>query len=195
MTRTAELVRTTLETDIELRLDLDGSGTFAGGTGVGFFDHMLTHVAKHGLFDLTVRCTGDLHIDAHHTVEDVGLAFGKALAEALGDKRGIRRYGDCLLPMDDALIQAAIDLSGRPFLAWGVDVPNETLGSFHSSLAEEFWRAASNAGTFNLHVRSLAGRNAHHLIEASFKAIARSLRQAAELDPRSQDVPSTKGVL
>src|SRR5438876_3544563 len=150
MPRTAQIRRETAETAIDLALNLDGSGQVAVSTGVGFFDHMLAHVGKHGLFDLTVTCRGDLHIDAHHTVEDVGICLGKALAQALGDKAGIRRYGDATLPMDEALVTAAVDLSGRPFLVWRADVPTETLGTFSSQLAEEFWRAVSSAGRRNL---------------------------------------------
>ena len=195
MPRIARIERKTAETAIELSLDLDGKGAAQASTGVGFFDHMLTHLAKHGLFDLTVTCQGDLHVDAHHTVEDVGICFGKALAQALGDKAGIRRYGDATVPMDETLVTAAVDLSGRPFLVWKADVPNETLGAFSSQLAEEFWRAASSAGLFNLHVVLHHGRNTHHIIETAFKAVARALRQAVEPDPRSPGVPSTKGVL
>ncbi|HET6572540.1 MAG TPA: imidazoleglycerol-phosphate dehydratase HisB [Fimbriiglobus sp.] len=195
MSRTATISRKTAETAIDLSLDLDGRGTAQVATGVGFFDHMLTHLARHGLFDLSVACQGDLHIDAHHTVEDVGICFGKALAQALGDKAGIRRYGDATVPMDETLVTAAVDLSGRPFLVWKADVSNEMLGTFSSQLAEEFWRAASSAGQFNLHVVLHHGRNTHHIIEATFKAVARALRQAVEPDPRGTGVPSTKGVL
>lgn len=196
MPRTATIRRKTAETDIALTLNLDGQGTTTAATGVGFLDHMLTHLGRHGLFDLAVTCAGDLHIDAHHTVEDVGLCFGKAMVEALGDKTGIRRYGDATVPMDDTLVTAAVDLSGRPFLVWRADVPLETLGTFSSQLAEEFWRAASSVGVFNLHVILHHGHNTHHIIEATFKAIARALRQAVEPDPRAGGiVPSTKGVL
>jgi imidazoleglycerol-phosphate dehydratase len=195
MPRTATISRKTAETAIDLSLDLDGRGTAQVATGVGFFDHMLTHLARHGLFDLSATCQGDLHIDAHHTVEDVGICFGKALAQALGDKAGIRRYGDATVPMDETLVTAAADLSGRPFLVWNADVPNEMLGTFSSQLAEEFWRAASSAGLFNLHVVLHHGRNTHHIIEGAFKAVARALRQAVEPDPRGAGVPSTKGVL
>jgi imidazoleglycerol-phosphate dehydratase len=195
MPRTATIRRDTTETKVELSLDLDGTGRHELATGVGFFDHMLTHLAKHGLFDLTVKCQGDLHVDAHHTVEDVGICFGKCLAQALGDKSGIRRYGSATVPMDETLVTAAVDLSGRPFLVWNADVPNETLGAFRSSLAEEFWRAASSAGAFNLHVVLHHGKNTHHIVEAIFKATARALRAATELDPRGSGVPSTKGVL
>jgi imidazoleglycerol-phosphate dehydratase len=195
MPRTATIRRSTAETKIELTLDLDGSGRAAVATGIGFFDHMLAHVARHGLFDLTVKAEGDLQIDAHHTVEDVGICFGQALKEALGTKTGIRRYGDCTLPMDEALVTCAMDLSGRAYLGWRVDVPNELLGTFSSQLGEEFWRAVVNAGALNLHVIGHAGRNTHHILEAVFKATARALREAVEIDPRSPGVPSTKGVL
>lgn len=195
MPRTAHIRRETAETAIELTLNLDGTGQVQVSTGVGFFDHMLAHLGKHGLFDLTIQAKGDLHIDAHHTVEDVGICFGKALAEALGDKAGIRRYGDATLPMDETLVTAAADLSGRPFLVWRADVPPETLGTFSSQLAEEFWRAVSSAGLMNLHVVLHHGRNTHHVIEAIFKACARALRAAVEPDPRAPGVPSTKGVL
>jgi imidazoleglycerol-phosphate dehydratase len=195
MSRTAQINRKTAETDIAIALNLDGAGKVEVSTGVGFFDHMLTHIGKHGLFDLTVQCRGDLHIDAHHTVEDVGICFGKALVQALGDKSGIRRFGDCTLPMDETLATAAIDLSGRPFLVWRADVPLETLGTFSSQLAEEFWRAVSSAGLLTLHVTLHHGRNTHHIVEAIFKACARALRAAVETDPRAAGIPSTKGVL
>src|SRR5438874_25615 len=180
MPRSVTIRRATAETKIELSLGLDGSGRADVATGVGFFDHMLTHVAKHGLFDLTVKAEGDLHVDAHHTVEDVGICLGQALKEALGTKAGIRRYGDCTLPMDETLVTAAVDLSGRPFFAWRAEVPAEALGTFNAPLAEEFWRAVSSAGAFNLHVVLHHGRNTHHVIEGIFKATARALRQAVE---------------
>ena len=195
MPRTATLRRETAETKIDLTLGLDGTGRQDLATGIGFFDHMLTHLAKHGLFDLSVKCQGDLHVDSHHSVEDVGIVFGKCLAQALGDKSGIRRYGSATVPMDETLVTAAVDLSGRPFLVWNVDVPNELLGTFRSTLAEEFWRAASSSGAFNLHVVLHHGRNTHHIIEAVFKAVARALRSATETDPRVSGIPSTKGVL
>jgi imidazoleglycerol-phosphate dehydratase len=195
MPRTAQIRRETGETRISLTLDLDGTGRAAVATGVGFFDHMLTLLARHSLIDLTVEAAGDLHVDAHHTVEDVGICYGKALAQALGDKAGIRRYGDATLPMDETLVTAALDLSGRPFCVWRADVPNETLGNFPSQLAEEFWRAVSSSGAFALHIVCHYGRNTHHIIEGIFKATARALRQAVELDPRGTGVPSTKGVL
>ncbi len=195
MPRTATIRRDTTETRIQLTLDLEGTGRHELATGIGFFDHMLAHLARHGLFDLTVRAEGDLHIDAHHTVEDVGLCFGQALKQALGDKAGIRRYGDAAVPMDETLVTAAVDLSGRPFLVWRADVPPETLGTFGAQLAEEFWRAVSSAGALTLHVVLHHGRNTHHIIEAVFKATARALRAAVEPDPRGGGVPSTKGVL
>ena len=193
--RTASIVRETGETKISVSLELDGSGKSTIATGVGFFDHMLTLLSRHSLIDLTVQATGDLHVDAHHTVEDVGICFGKALAQALGDKAGVRRYGSATLPMDETLATAAVDLCGRPFCVWKADVPLETLGTFSSTLAEEFWRAVSSSGAFALHVVVHHGRNTHHIIEAIFKATARALREAVEADPRSPGVPSTKGVL
>jgi imidazoleglycerol-phosphate dehydratase len=195
MPRTATIQRETAETQVELFLNIDGEGHPDVATGIGFFDHMLTHLAKHGLFNLTVKCQGDLHVDAHHSVEDVGICIGKCLAEAIGDKRGICRYGSATVPMDETLVTAAVDLSGRPFLVWTAEIPNETLGTFDSSLAEEFWRAVSSSGAFNLHVIVHHGKNTHHIIEAIFKATARALRMATEMDPRSSGVPSTKGVL
>ena len=176
-------------------IDLDGTGRARVQTGVGFFDHMLTLLARHGLIDLDVQATGDLHVEAHHTVEDVGICLGQALRQALGDKAGIRRYGSATLPMDETLVTAAVDLSGRPFLVWRADVPLEVLGTFSSQLAEEFWRAVSSAGLLTLHVVLHHGRNTHHVVEAIFKACARALRQATEPDPRATGVPSTKGVL
>jgi imidazoleglycerol-phosphate dehydratase len=195
MPRTARIRRDTAETQIELGIDLDGTGRAELNTGVGFFDHMLTLLAKHSLIDLTLEAKGDLHIDPHHTVEDVGICLGKALVQALGDKTGIRRYGSFTLPMDEVLATAAIDLSGRPFFVWQAEVPVETLGTFNSALAEEFWRAVSSAGLCNLHILCHYGRNTHHIIEGIFKATARALRQAVEIDPRTTGVPSTKGVL
>jgi imidazoleglycerol-phosphate dehydratase len=193
--RTATIHRETGETRIDLTIALDGMGRAEVATGIGFFDHMLTLLAKHSLIDLEVKAVGDLQVDAHHTVEDVGICFGKALAQALGDKAGIRRYGSATLPMDEALVTAAVDLSGRPFCVWQAEVPLEMLGTFNAPLAEEFWRAVSASGAFNLHVVGHHGRNTHHLVEAIFKATARALRQAIETDPRMAGVPSTKGVL
>jgi imidazoleglycerol-phosphate dehydratase len=195
MPRTARLERNTAETQITLSLDLDGSGRSRVGTGVGFFDHMLMLLSRHSLIDLEVQAAGDLHVEAHHTVEDVGICFGKCLAQALGDKAGIRRYGDATVPMDETLVTAAVDLSGRAFCVWKVEMPIETLGTFGSPLAEEFWRAVSSSGAFALHVLLHHGKNTHHIIEGVFKAVARALRAAVEPDPRSPGVPSTKGVL
>jgi imidazoleglycerol-phosphate dehydratase len=195
MSRTAEIRRVTKETQITLAVDLDGSGTSQLATGIGFFDHMLNLLSRHSMIDLRVEATGDLHVDAHHTVEDVGICLGKALSQALGDKASIRRYGWATLPMDEALVTAAVDLSGRAFCVWQVELPCELLGTFSTPLAEEFWRAASSSGALNLHVVRHHGRNAHHVIEAVFKAIARALRQAVEPDPRGGGIPSTKGVL
>jgi imidazoleglycerol-phosphate dehydratase len=195
MSRTASLSRETSETRIHLRLDLDGTGQAEVATGVGFFDHMLTLLAKHSLIDLKVEAHGDLHIDPHHTVEDTGICLGQALGETLGDKAGVRRYGSATVPMDEALVTAALDLSGRPLCVWQAEVPRETLGTFNAELAEEFWRAVASRAALTLHVVCHHGRNTHHIIEAVFKAAARALRQAVEMDPRMPGVPSTKGVL
>src|SRR5215470_15705706 len=195
MARTARIRRETAETRIDLSLDLDGTGRGEPATGVGFFDHMLTLLARHGLIDLTVRAEGDLHVDPHHTVEDVGICLGLALKQALGDKAGVRRYGSATLPMDEVLVTAAVDLSGRPLCAWNADVPRETLGTFNAPLAEEFWRAVASSAALTLHVLLHAGRNTHHIVEGIFKAAARALREAVEPDPRMTGVPSTKGVL
>ena len=194
--RTATVERTTNETDIRIAVNLDGTGAVEVETGVPFFDHMLTAFGRHSLIDLAVRAKGDVEVDAHHPVEDAGIVLGQAVAQALGDKRGIARFGSLALPMDEALVLAAVDISGRGQLHWAVDVPCVMLGSFDASLAKEFFIAfAANAG-LTLHVRSLAGENAHHLVEASFKAAARALRQAVECDPRIGDaLPSTTGAL
>ncbi|WP_299724935.1 imidazoleglycerol-phosphate dehydratase HisB [uncultured Tateyamaria sp.] len=194
--RRATLTRTTAETDISVKLKLDGTGVYDNQTGVGFFDHMLDQLARHALIDMTVRCSGDLHIDDHHTVEDVGIAIGQALTKAVGDKKGIQRYGSCLLPMDDALVRAALDLSGRPFLVWNVDLPTPKIGTFDTELVREFFQALSTHGGITLHVDMLHGLNSHHIAEAAFKAVARSLRVALEVDARVADaIPSTKGAL
>ena len=194
--RNAKIARKTAETDINVEISLDGSGTYDNETGVGFFDHMLDQLARHALIDMRVRCAGDLHIDDHHTVEDVGIALGQALAQALGDKKGIRRYGACLLPMDDALVRAALDLSGRPYLVWNVDLPTPKIGTFDTELVREFFQALSTHGGITLHVDALHGINSHHIAEAAFKAVARALRDAVETDPRKADaIPSTKGAL
>ena len=194
--RTARIARTTKETDIELSVDLDGTGTTDIETGIGFFDHMLTAFGRHGLFDLSVRAKGDLEVDGHHTVEDIGIVAGQAFASALDDKRGIRRFGSIALPMDEALILAAVDISGRGQLFWDADVPAVMVGSFDATLAKEFFIAfAANAGV-TLHIRELAGENTHHVIEGMFKAVARAMRQAVEPDPRMGDaLPTTKGAL
>jgi imidazoleglycerol-phosphate dehydratase len=194
--RKAQISRKTAETDISVTVDLDGTGRYDNRTGVGFFDHMLDQLARHALIDMTVQATGDLHIDDHHTVEDVGIVLGQALARAMGDKRGIRRYGACLLPMDDALVRAALDLSGRPFLVWEVEMPTAKIGSFDTELVREFFQALSTHGGITLHVDRLHGVNSHHIAEAAFKAVARALRDALEQDPRkADDIPSTKGAL
>ncbi len=194
--RQAKITRKTAETDISVEINLDGTGAYDNATGVGFFDHMLDQLARHSLVDMTVRCEGDLHIDDHHTVEDVGIALGQALTEAVGDKKGIRRYGACLLPMDDALVRAALDLSGRPYLVWNVELPTPKIGTFDCELVREFFQALSTHGGLTLHVDRLHGINSHHIAEAAFKAVARSLRDALEVDPRKADaIPSTKGTL
>jgi imidazoleglycerol-phosphate dehydratase len=194
--RTGRIARTTSETDIAVEIDLDGSGRSDIATGVGFFDHMLDQLARHSLIDTAIRAEGDRHIDDHHTVEDVGIALGQALRQAVGDKRGIRRYGSCLLPMDDALVRAALDLSGRPYLVWEVVPGAERIGSFDTQLVREFFQAFATHAGITLHVASLGGLNAHHLAEATFKAVARALREAVEADPRREGaVPSTKGTL
>ncbi|MDZ4180317.1 MAG: imidazoleglycerol-phosphate dehydratase HisB [Coriobacteriia bacterium] len=195
MSRSATITRITKETDIRLTLDLDGTGTVSVSTGVPFFDHMLDALGRHALLDLSVEATGDLEIDAHHTVEDVGIVLGQAVAEALGDKAGIRRFGSAAVPMDEALVLAAIDISGRGSLTYDVELPIEIIGTFDTTLAREFLGAfASNAG-LTLHVHSLAGENAHHIIEAVFKSVARSLYEAVSADARVTGVPSTKGSL
>ncbi len=194
--RTARITRKTAETDISVDIALDGTGLYDNATGIGFFDHMLDQLARHSLIDMRVRCAGDTHIDDHHSVEDVGIALGQALAEALGDKRGIRRYGACLLPMDDALLRVALDLSGRPYLVWNVDLPTPRIGRFDTELVREFFQALSTHAGITLHVDMLHGINSHHIAEAAFKAVARALREAVETDPRKADaIPSTKGAL
>lgn len=194
--RTAKLTRTTAETDISVEINLDGTGAYDNQTGVGFFDHMLDQLARHSLIDMTIRAKGDLHIDDHHTVEDTGIALGQALTQALGDKRGIRRYGSCLLPMDDALVRCALDLSGRPFLVWNVDLPTPKIGTFDTELVREFFQALGTHGGITLHVDMLHGLNSHHIAEAAFKSVARALREAVEVDTRKADaIPSTKGAL
>lgn len=194
--RQATRTRATAETEVSVTLDLDGTGSYQNDTGVGFFDHMLDQLARHSLIDLRIKAKGDRHIDDHHTVEDVGIVLGATLLEALGDKRGIRRYGSCLLPMDDALIRVALDLSGRPHLVWKVDFTSSTIGSFDTELVREFFTGFAMNARMNLHVQALDGYNAHHVAEATFKAVARALREAVEPDPRAGDsLPSTKGAL
>lgn len=194
--RTAETARKTAETDIKLKLNLDGSGTARIDTDCGFLDHMLTLFARHGRVDLELTCRGDTHVDYHHTVEDVGIALGTALDEALGDKRGVRRYGSMLLPMDEALVLCALDLSGRSTLEYAMEIPAKKVGNFDTELAEEFFLALTRCARLTLHLRQISGTNSHHIIEAAFKAFGRSLRQAAEIDAAAADeVPSTKGVL
>jgi len=191
--RTARRDRETKETKVALVLDIDGTGAASASTGIPFFDHMLEQLGKHGGFDLTVEAKGDLEVDLHHTVEDVGIALGECLAEALGDKAGVRRFASALVPLDEALVQVALDLSGRPFLVYDVDPVAEWIGTFDPQLCEEFWRAFTVAAGITLHLRSLTGRNGHHVIEASFKGVARSLRDAVRIE--GTGVPSTKGML
>lgn len=194
--RRAEVSRTTAETSLSVTIDLDGTGRHDNATGVGFFDHMLDQLARHALIDLTTRATGDLHVDDHHTVEDIGIALGRALGEALGDKRGIRRYGSCHLAMDETLVRAALDLSGRPFLVWKVDFPTGKIGTFDTELVREFFTALAMNARMTLNVAKLDGENSHHIAEAAFKAVAQALRAAVEPDPRMTDaIPSTKGTL
>jgi imidazoleglycerol-phosphate dehydratase len=194
--RTSTITRKTAETDISVEINLDGTGIYDNQTGVGFFDHMLDQLARHSLIDMTVRATGDLHIDDHHTVEDVGIALGQALVDALGDKRGIARYGDCHLAMDDAQVRCALDLSARPYLICNLDLPTAKIGSFDTELVREFFQALSTHGGITLHIDRLHGFNSHHIVEAAFKSVARALRVAVETDPRKADaIPSTKGAL
>ena len=194
--RTAQINRKTNETDINLSLCIDGKGTSKICTGVGFLDHMLTLFAKHGRFDLSLTCNGDVNVDDHHSVEDVGIALGEAFASALGEKRGICRYGSVILPMDEALILSAVDLSGRGYLGFALDIPSQKVGSFDTELVKEFWLAFVRTASLTLHIRQLAGENSHHIIEGAFKSVARALRQAVAIDPDAGDeIPSTKGVL
>jgi imidazoleglycerol-phosphate dehydratase len=193
--REAEVRRRTKETDVRVRLGLDGTGRALVSTGVAFLDHMLELFARHGLFDLEVECRGDLHIDDHHSVEDVAITLGQALAEALGDKAGVARYGSAYVPMDEALCRAVVDLSGRFYFVYAVETRRQTIGNFSVELAEHFWRSLAEAARCNLHIDCLRGRNTHHILEGTFKAVARALRQAVERDPRVSGVPSTKGVL
>ena len=194
--RKSEIARKTGETEITLQLNLDGTGQYQIQTGVGFLDHMLTGFARHGSFDLAVQCQGDTWVDDHHTVEDVGICLGDAFAQALGDLRGVTRYGSVTLPMDEALVLTAVDLSGRGMLCYGLQLPTEKVGTFDCELAEEFFLAFVRRGNLTLHIQQLAGKNSHHIIEGAFKSVARSLRQAVALDPAcAGEIPSTKGVL
>ena len=194
--RISTINRQTSETNISLTLNLDGSGTSSIDTGCGFLDHMLTLFARHGGFDLTLTCKGDTYVDDHHTVEDVGICLGKALTEALGDKRGIQRYGDRILPMDEALILSAVDVSGRGGCFMDMSIPTEKVGTFDTQLCEEFFIALAQNGGLTLHIRQLAGRNSHHIIEGAFKSVARSLAEAVSIDEKNTDkIPSTKGLL
>lgn len=194
--RTAEIKRKTAETDIVLSLNIDGKGESQIKSGCGFLDHMLTLFAKHGRFDITLTCNGDTYVDDHHTVEDIGIALGEAFSNALSDKRGIVRYGNMILPMDESLIMSAVDLSGRSYLGYGLEVPAEKVGSFDTELVEEFWLAFVRKAECTLHIKQLAGTNSHHIIEGAFKSVARSLKQAVSIDSDFADeIPSTKGVL
>lgn len=194
--RVAEIARKTGETDIYVKLNLDGSGKSEIASGCGFLDHMLTLFSKHAGYDLTVRCKGDTQVDYHHTTEDIGIALGKAFLQALGDKKGITRYGDTLLPMDETLIRSAVDISGRDYIAMGLDIQASKVGDFDTELCEEFWLAFVRESKITLHVDQLAGRNAHHIIEGTFKSVARTLSKATAIDERRKDeIPSTKGVL
>ncbi len=195
MGRTALVERTTKESDVRVELDLDGTGQGSSDTGVPFFDHMVSQLGRHGGFDLTVVTKGDLHIDAHHTVEDTSLAIGTALKQALGDKAGVRRFGDATVPLDECLVQAAVDLSGRPYLVHEEPDMVELIGTYDTTLTKHIWESFVATSGIALHVRVLSGRNAHHIVETQFKAVARALRAACELDPRVTGVPSTKGVL
>ena len=195
MPREAKIARKTTETDIRLSLNIDGSGVCKAETGIGFFDHMLTALSRHGQFDLEVVCQGDLEVDAHHTVEDVGICIGQAISEAVADKAGITRFGSAYVPMDEALARAAVDFSGRPYLVFEASFEEEMIGAFPSALAEEFFRSLADHARINLHIDLIRGANAHHSVEAIFKAVARSIRTAVALDPGVRGIPSTKGIL
>ena len=194
--RTSDISRVTAETDIRLSLDLDGSGVSDVDTGVGFLDHMLTLLARHARFDLYVKAKGDVYVDDHHTVEDIGIVLGQAFAEAVGDKKGICRYGSCILPMDEALIMCAVDISGRDYLGYSLEIPTEKVGTFDTELNEEFWLGFTRNAGVTFHLQQLAGKNSHHIIEGAFKAAARALKQAVSIDAAYADeIPSTKGLL
>ena len=194
--RQSEISRKTGETDVQVRLDLDGTGEYTIDTGVGFLNHMLELFARHGRFNLQVTCKGDIWVDDHHSTEDIGIALGQAFDKALGDRKGITRYGSMLLPMDESLIESAVDISGRGMLAYGLDIPTEKVGTFDTELVEDFFQAFAQNARCTLHIRQLAGRNSHHIIEGAFKSVARSLRTAVKIDPDTAgEIPSTKGVL
>ena len=194
--RTAKITRDTAETKISVEINLDGTGSYDNQTGVGFFDHMLDQLSRHSLIDMTIRADGDLHIDDHHTVEDVGIAIGQALTKAVGDKKGMNRYGHFALAMDDTQVATALDLSARPFLVWNVDFPSAKIGSFDTELVREFFQALSTHGGISLHIDKVHGINSHHIAEAAFKSVAKALRMAVEFDPRmANSLPSTKGML
>jgi imidazoleglycerol-phosphate dehydratase len=194
--RTGTVHRATAETSIDVQVDLDGSGAYAISTGIGFFDHMLEQLSRHSLIDLDVKTVGDLHIDQHHTVEDTGLAIGEAIAQALGEKRGIRRYADALSPMDETLTRVALDISGRPFLVWKAEFSQKRLGEMDTEMFEHFFHSFAQSAGLTLHVETLYGSNNHHIAESAFKGLARALREAVEIDPRKAgNIPSTKGVL
>ena len=194
--RTAEVTRKTAETDISLKLNLDGRGKSNINTGCGFLDHMLVLFASHGRFDLDIKCKGDTYVDYHHTVEDIGIALGKAFFDALGDKRGIYRYGDTILPMDEALIMSAVDFSGRSYLGYDLKIPTEKVGDFDTELAQEFFLGFIRNAECSLHIKMLSGKNTHHILEGAFKSVARTLRKAVQLDEEfKNEIPSTKGVL
>lgn len=195
MARQVEMKRATKETNIEMKLNLDGSGIYDISTGIGFFDHMLTHIAKHGFFDLDLKCKGDLYVDSHHTIEDIGIVFGKCITEALGDKSGIKRYGSSIIPMDETLVLCALDLSGRPYLNFDVDFSVMKLGDMDTEMIVEFFRAVAVNGGMNLHIKLLDGKNNHHIAEGIFKAFANALDAATLIDPRITGTRSTKGLL
>ena len=195
-TREGEISRKTKETNVYVKIDLDGSGKCSANTGIGFLDHMIQQLSSHGLFDIEVRANGDTHIDDHHSNEDVGIAIGQALSKALGDRVGIKRFGHFLAPLDEALIQVVVDCSGRPHLSFDLDIPSQKVGTYDTELVKEFFAAIANNSGLTLHIKQLAGNNTHHIVEASFKSFARALRMATEIDPRrSSQVPSSKGVL
>lgn len=193
--RQTTIKRETKETQIELSFNLDGSGKYEIDSGVGFFDHMMTHIAKHGFFDLNIKCKGDLHVDCHHTIEDIGIVFGKAIAETVGNKEGIKRYGSAIIPMDETLVLCALDLSGRPYLNFDVDLTVFRLGDMDVEMVQEFFRAVAVQAGMNLHIKLLAGKNNHHIVEGIFKAFANALDAATSIDPRIEGARSTKGML